>query len=181
MPTIGSNVPWQRRNGVFAFAVERSASRLAARGSHVESATTHARRSGWRSARCDRDAFGRDAAVDLARDERGDAARRILDPCLVLRVGRRQSVDVVPRAHRHVAVDRDGSHGRVREDEAHGEVLEPELGHDGLEVVAVGAETVQPDDGGARFGARCDLDAGEQGRRHGSRRTSTTESSASAA
>jgi hypothetical protein len=55
----------------------------------------------------------------------------------------------------------------VREDEAHGEAVgQGELGHDGLEVMAVGAETVHPDHGGAGRGPGLDLDGVQQGR-HG--------------
>src|SRR5205085_8169061 len=63
--------------------------------------------------------------------------------------------DVVPGAHAHALVDGHRPYRRVREDEAH-RPLEPELGHDRLEVVAVGAEAMQPDD--RRFGIAAGLD-----------------------
>src|SRR5437867_1693739 len=45
----------------------------------------------------------------------------------------------------------------MRKDEAHRR-LEPQLGHHGLEVMAIGAEAVQPDHGGDRVVAGFDLD-----------------------
>src|SRR5690606_3666993 len=60
--------------------------------------------------------------------------------------------DVIPCPHRHAAVDRYGTHRRVRKDEANaGVVRKPKLGNDGLEVVAVRPEAVQPDDTGRRL------------------------------
>ena len=37
-----------------------------------------------------------------------------------------------------------------------------QLGHDGLEVVSIGPQAMQPDDGGTRRGAGLDLDGLEQ-------------------
>ncbi len=71
--------------------------------------------------------------------------------------------DVVPGAHHRAAVDGDGTQGRMREHEAHGEAIgQVELGHDGLEVVAVSAEAVHPDHGDAGRGPGLDLDGVER-------------------
>src|SRR5262249_54324767 len=65
--------------------------------------------------------------------------------------------DVVPRAHAGAAVDGDGLDRRVREDEAHRRRRrQRQLRHDGLEVVAIGAEAVKPGDGGPGGRARPD-------------------------
>src|SRR5690606_20522750 len=53
-----------------------------------------------------------------------------------------------------------GPHGRVRKDETHAR-RELELRHDRLEVVAVGAQAVQPDHGVLGLAADRDLDAVE--------------------
>ncbi len=71
--------------------------------------------------------------------------------------------DVVPGAHDSAAVDRDRLHRGMGEDKAHAQrSRHPQLGHDRLEVVAVGAEPMEPDDGGARGCARFDLEGLEQ-------------------
>ena len=67
--------------------------------------------------------------------------------------------DVVPRAHAHAAVDRDRAHRRVRKHEAERRPRTvDELGHDRPEVVAVGAEPVQPEDRVARRRCGFELD-----------------------
>jgi len=48
----------------------------------------------------------------------------------------------------HALVDGYRAHRRVRKDETH-RLVQLELGNDRLEVVAVGAEAVQPDDAGS--------------------------------
>jgi hypothetical protein len=58
----------------------------------------------------------------------------------------------------------------VREDEAHAELgRQAQHGDDRLEIVAVGAEAVQEDDGAARFGGGFDHDGGQQGCAHATR------------
>jgi hypothetical protein len=53
----------------------------------------------------------------------------------------------------------------VGEDETHpGFARQAELGDDRLEVVAVGAEAVEPDDGGPRRPVGVDLDGGRRSR-----------------
>ena len=60
-----------------------------------------------------------------------------------------EASNVVPRAHLEAVVDRDGPDRRVRKHEAHGEIVgQLQLRHDRHEVVAVGAQAVQPDHGG---------------------------------
>ena len=65
-----------------------------------------------------------------------------------------QVFDVVPAAHRHAVVQGDGAHGGVRKGDARRR-SQLKLRQDGDEVVAIGAEAVQPDDavGGVFFGA----------------------------
>ena len=113
-----------------------------------------------------------DAARLLARDQRLDERLRLAQAGLVLaqRV-RVEAEDVVPGAHHVAAVDRHRPRRRVREDEAdradRGEV---ELVRDRHEVVAVGAEAVQDDDGGARRRRGFVLDGRGHGRRLAIRR-----------
>ena len=65
--------------------------------------------------------------------------------------------DVVPGAHGHAAVDGDGAYRCVRKEDA-GVGGEVEMRDDGLEVVAVRSESVQPDDAvcGVCAGGDCD-------------------------
>jgi hypothetical protein len=105
------------------------------------------------------DSMARDAPRLLPLDERLDLLLGGADAGGVLAaiVG-----DVVPGPHGEAAVDGDGLHRGVREHEAHAPRRgQAELRHDGLEVVAVGAETVQPDHrrlGGAGAAPRHELD-----------------------
>ena len=93
---------------------------------------------------------------------------RLLDPGKVDAVMEIRGVDVVPRPHAHPVVDRDRAHRRVRKYEAQGQRIgQCELRNDGHKVVAVGAQTVQPDDAGSRAAARFELDAGQNVGRHG--------------
>ena len=85
----------------------------------------------------------RDAPSRLALDERLHPLLRGADAVGVLPavIG-----DVVPGAHPEAAVDGDGLYRRVGEDEADARRGgQAQLGHDGLEIVAVGAEAVQPE------------------------------------
>ena len=69
--------------------------------------------------------------------------------------------DVVPGPHRHSGVDGDRPRRCVREDEPGPLPERPEIGDNGHEVVAVGAEPVQPDDGG---GGRASMRFEDDGR-----------------
>ena len=64
--------------------------------------------------------------------------------------------DVVPGAHHVAAVDAYRHHRRMREDVAHGNRECNFIGQ-GREVVAVGAQAVQPDDAGAGIGRGLDF------------------------
>src|SRR5262245_16388303 len=99
---------------------------------------------------------------------RGDAARRFAGNHLLDRLLRcpdaglvlgsaAELEDVVPRAHAHTVVDRHRADGGVREHEAH-RLAQLELGHHRLEVVAVGAQAVQPDHRGGGVLSGFDLD-----------------------
>ena len=77
----------------------------------------------------------------------------------VLRDAALETHDVVPRPHRITAIQRDRSHRRIRKHEAEGPLTGTyELGNDRLEIVAVGTETVHPDDGADRIRAGLDFD-----------------------
>src|SRR5256885_9060660 len=105
----------------------------------------------------------RDPAPLLAGDERLDPRLRGAHACLVLASHAFHAVDVVPGAHHHAPVERHRLHGRVREDEADPRLLgQVECRDDGLEVVAVGAEAVQPDDARLRVLPRLDLERVEE-------------------
>ena len=100
------------------------------------------REAGEQDARC------RDAARDLALDQRPDLRDRLRDAGFVGAVGKIEVGDVVPRPHARTVVDRDRAHRRVRKHEAQrGPVAAHQFRHDRREVVAVGAEAVQPDHG----------------------------------
>ena len=63
-----------------------------------------------------------------------------------------QSLQIVPGAHGHAAVQGHGANRRVGEDKAPRAFTPPhDLGDDGLEIVAIGSEAMQPDDGGGGF------------------------------
>ena len=112
----------------------------------------------------DDDASRRDAPVLLASDQRLDLPLRLAH---AREVGARSEIggqDVVPRAHPHAVVDRHRAHRRVREHEAQREPRrQRQLLDDGNEVVAVGAEPVQPDH--RRVGGRTgfEFDGRQQG------------------
>ena len=74
-----------------------------------------------------------------------------------------ETENVVPSAHGVAAVERDGPHRRVGEYEAQRTLVRSrELRHDRLEIVAVGAQAMQPDDAPGRIGTRLALDAFQQ-------------------
>ncbi len=103
-----------------------------------------------------------DAARAFARDQFLDARLGGADARLVLAAAA-ELQDVVPRRHAHAHVDGHRHLRRVREDEADGRRRgKPEFGHDRREVVAVGAEAVQPDDGGIGRRAGFDFEAGKE-------------------
>jgi hypothetical protein len=76
-------------------------------------------------------------ALDFAVDELRDGRRARPNSGIVLARSAVEPQNVVPSAHRHAAIDRHSSQRRVRKHEAHGEI-QPQLGHDRLEIVAVG-------------------------------------------
>src|SRR5690606_10330824 len=116
-------------------------------------------RAALREAR-EHDALGRHATRAFARDEAAHVRTARAHAGLVLRRRAAESADVAPPPHRPAAVDRDGTYRRVREHETHAR-RELELGHDRFEVVAVGAQAVQPDHGAGRLAADRDLDTVE--------------------
>ena len=78
--------------------------------------------------------------------------------------------DVEPGAHLHAAVDghrTEGGFGEQEPDPERGG--QPQRRNDGFEVVPVGAESVEPDDGGAVRPGRWRLHDAPRGRRRGSR------------
>ena len=116
-----------------------------------------------------------EAAFRLALDERLDLPLGCPQALLVLAPHPTEAGDVVPGAHHRAAVDGDGPQGRMREDEPHGEAVgQIQLGNDGLEIMAVGAEAVHPDHGGPGRGPGLDLDGVDSSRGHGSRRSIAT-------
>jgi hypothetical protein len=133
-----------------------------------------ASRSGWRSPTCsahgaalgeagEHEPPGGDPAPALPREQRLDLSRRLAHPLLVLAAHARERADVVPRPHHVALVDGDRPERRVREHEADARARgQAELGHDRLEVVAVGAEAVHPDHGRRRIRGGLDLDRFQQ-------------------
>ncbi len=103
------------------------------------------------------DALRGNAALRLAIEQRGDLAPRLGDLGDV-GAAAAEAGDVVPGRHHVALVDRHRPRRRVRKHEPR--PGQAEVRNDGLEVVAVGAEAVQPQHGGrrARHG-RLDLDA----------------------
>ena len=94
------------------------------------------------------DPVGGDAGPDLVLDERLDGALRRTQIVRIGDEGAAVVADVVPGPHRHAEVDGDRARRRVGEDEPGPFPNRAELGDDGREVVTVGAEAVEPDDGG---------------------------------
>ena len=93
------------------------------------------------------DAARRNAALDLTVDQRLEACRALAHAIGIRAALGIERDDVVPGAHHHAAVNRDGARRRVWKDKAQRQVgREAELGHDRFEIVAVGAQAVQPDD-----------------------------------
>jgi len=64
--------------------------------------------------------------------------------------------------HAHAAVDRHRLDRRVRKNEADCRRGQPDFGHDRREVVAVGAQPVQPDDARRRVLSGFDFDCVEE-------------------
>jgi hypothetical protein len=115
----------------------------------------------------------------FAIEQRADLGDRRLHAFAVGAVGEVDVADVVPRAHPHAGVDRDRAHRRMRKHEAQrGPARSYQLGHDRREVVAVGAEAMQPHDRPARVRPGLGFDGFQQvdglhaalWRRHGPRR-----------
>src|SRR5690554_636354 len=101
--------------------------------------------------------FAREAALVLALNQSLQQPCTVANTLNVLLYTRAQRSDVVPRPHRHAAVQGHRSDRRMGKDETH--ILQAQLRHDRLEVVPVGTQAVQPDDGSTRLGARFDDDA----------------------
>ena len=98
--------------------------------------------------------FCRNAALSSLRRWRGFARARLDADEVFVALLEAEVFDVVPAAHWHAVVQGDGAHGGVREGDARRR-SQLKLRQDGDEVVAIGAEAVQPDDavGGVFFGA----------------------------
>ena len=70
-----------------------------------------------------------------------------------------QRLDIEPGAHRHAAIERHRTHRRVREDEADAGVRgQAQFADDGHEVMAVGAQAMQPDHAGTDLAGGLDDD-----------------------
>jgi hypothetical protein len=115
------------------------------------------------------DALVGDAAGVLAGDQRLHLGRRGFGALDVLgAVAVIARVDVEPRPHHVAAVDGHRPLGRVGKDEAGGrQAVGVELVHHRLEIVAVGAQAVQPDHGVGGCGPGEDFDGGQEGFGHG--------------
>src|SRR5712672_946871 len=104
------------------------------------------------------DSSGGNAFLVFRSDQGFDQLLRRADSRFILGPAAEQE-DVVPGPHAHALVDGDRPHRGVRKDEAHLQRFwQTELGDDRLEVAAVGAQAVQPDDGRARARAGRNLD-----------------------
>ncbi len=115
----------------------------------------------------DNDPFGREARCSFVPNPRLEHPPGALEIRLIDRALEIESLDVVPGAHHRAAVDGDRPQGGVGENEAYPRfVRKPELGDDGLEVVAIGAEPMKPDDGSRRRTVGIDLDCGKEGFAH---------------
>jgi hypothetical protein len=98
------------------------------------------------------------AATKLAFDQHLQQAATRPYPCLILRPTALQGQDVVPGAHGHAAIDSHRADGRMRKYEAQADLaVETQLRHQWLEVVAVRAQPMQPDDTALRLGVAHDL------------------------
>ncbi|MQM38865.1 hypothetical protein KBTX_02886 [wastewater metagenome] len=104
-----------------------------------------------------------DTAPGLPLDQRGDRRAAALQAIGVLVHGLVEAVEVVPGTHGHAGIQRDRAHRCVGEDEPHPCVTgQPQLRDDGLEVMAIGPQPVQPDHGGIRVLAGTGLDRLQQ-------------------
>ena len=100
-----------------------------------------------------------DSALLLARDQRLELCGAVANAVLVNRSLVLQAQDVVPGTHCHTVVDRHGPHWRVREHEAQGQRFgQTQLRHNGLEIVAIRAQPMQPDHAAAGILAGFELD-----------------------
>ncbi len=107
---------------------------------------------------CNCDPVGPHAAVLFAPDERIENLAARANTLFIGGTTAIEADDVVPGAHGHAAVDRHGPHRRMREHEPQRQrIRNPQLRHDRFEIVAIGAETVQPDDGARRGRAGFDF------------------------
>ncbi len=109
------------------------------------------------------DARGRDAARFFAGDQRLDLQLRCAQAAFVFAPREVGGDDVVPRAHHVAAVDRHRHRVRMREHEADArQAGQVQFAHERHEVVAVGAQAVQPDDGDGRIRGGLDFDIVQQ-------------------
>ena len=77
------------------------------------------------------------------------------------------AANVIPRRHQHAPVDRYRAPRRMRQHHAHTQrIHDIQLGYQGLEVVAIGTQAVQPDDAGTRRQHGIDFNGIEQGDVH---------------
>ncbi len=84
----------------------------------------------------------------FAMDQRADGFRGFADAFEVLGGAAIDADDVVPGAHRVTIVDGHRPHGRVREHEAQWrDALVEQFRYQRLEIVAIGAQAVHPDNG----------------------------------
>ena len=93
------------------------------------------------------DPAGRNAGLDLPRDQPLDGHLRLAEMILVGDEFVAVHPDVVPGSHRHSEIDGNRAEGGVWENETGPRAQGAELGNEGREVVTVRTEPVQPDDG----------------------------------
>ena len=107
----------------------------------------------------DRDARSSRRRARSRLDQRADRLRGGVDAVEVFGGTPVDADDVVPGAHLVTVVDGHRPHRRMREHESqHGHAVVEQFGHQRLEVVAVGAEAVHPDDGEGGIGSGFDGD-----------------------
>src|SRR5690606_37102894 len=98
---------------------------------------------------------------DLALDVRAHDVLGFANALFVLGAAAVESLDVVPGAHDESIVDRDGTLRRMWKYETNRRrARQAELGHDRHEIVAVGAQAMQPNDGRGRRSRRVEDDGG---------------------
>ena len=105
----------------------------------------------------------RNSAVVFTLDQREYCLFRFADSAVVLHAHEVGYQNVVPRSHRHPAVDRDGLDRGVWEHEPNRPSgRQAQLWHDGGEVITVRTQPMQPDYSVCRVGACFDFNAFKQ-------------------